>query len=178
MKRAFIILSLISIFTSCNEQETLQTYIVEKQDQPGFMSVDLPMSLIQFNTNNIPSDVKDAYKSIKKINLLGLPYLNNNEEYQNEKEAISSILDNSNLYKKLMKMDINGIRVSVYYNGDTDNISEVIVFGYSKEIGVGIARVLGSHMNPSKITQMANYIKIDPKQFGLQQFKQVIDSIN
>ena len=77
-----------------------------------------------------------------------------------------------------MKMDINGIRVSVYYNGDTDNINEVIVFGYSKEIGVGIARVLGSHMNPSKITQMANYIKIDSKQFGLQQFKQVIDSIN
>jgi len=25
---------------------------------------------------------------------------------------------------------------------------------------------------------MANYIKIDSKQFGLQQFKQVIDSIN
>lgn len=178
MKNAVIILFLITIFISCNEQDTLQTYIIEKQDQPGFMSVDLPMSLIQLNTNNIPSDIKDAYESIKKVNLLGLPYLNNNEEYEIEKEAISSILNNSTLYKKLMKMDMNEMRVSVYYNGDISNINEVIVFGYSKDIGVGVARVLGNHMNPTKITQMARYIKIDPKQLGLQQFKQVVDSIN
>ena len=178
MKKAVIILSVLAIFVSCNQQKTIQTYIVEKQDKPGFMSVDLPMSLIQLNSDKVPLDVKDGYESIKKVNVLGLPYLNNKEAYEIEKKAISLILNNSTLYKKLMKMDMNGMSVSIYYNGDANNINEVIVFGYSKKVGVGVARVIGNHMNPTKITQMAEYLKIDPNQLNLQQFEQVLDSIN
>jgi len=178
MKKAVIVLSVLAIFISCNQQKTIQTYIVEKQDKPGFMSVDLPMSLIQLNTDKAPLEVKEAYGSIKKVNVLGLPYLNNNEAYEIEKKAILSILNNSTLYKNLMKMDMNGMRISIYYNGDANDINEVIVFGYSKKIGVGVARVIGNHMNPTKITQMAEYLKIDPNQLNLQQFVQVLDSIN
>jgi len=178
MKKAVIVLSVLAIFISCNQQKTIQTYIVEKQDKPGFMSVDLPMSLIQLNTDKAPLDVKEAYGSIKKVNVLGLPYLNNNEAYEIEKKAILSILNNSTLYKNLMKMDMNGMRISIYYNGDANDINEVIVFGYSKKIGVGVARVIGNHMNPTKITQMAEYLKIDPNQLNLQQFEQVLNSIN
>ena len=178
MKKTVIILSVLAIFVSCNQQKTIQTYIVEKQDKPGFMSVDLPMSLIQLNSDKVPLDVKDGYESIKKVNVLGLPYLNNNEAYEIEKKAISLILNNSTLYKKLMKMDMNGMSVSIYYNGDANNINEVIVFGYSKKVGVGVARVIGNHMNPTKITQMAEYLKIDPNQLNLQQFKQALNSIN
>ena len=47
MKKAVIILSVLAIFVSCNQRKTIQTYIVENQDKPGFMSVDLPMSLNQ-----------------------------------------------------------------------------------------------------------------------------------
>jgi len=178
MKKAVIVLSVLAIFISCNQQKTIQTYIVEKQDKPGFMSVDLPMSLIQLNTGKAPLEVKAAYGSIKKVNVLGLPYLNNNEAYEIEKKAILSILNNSTLYKNLMKMDMNGMRISIYYNGDANDINEVIVFGYSKKIGVGVARVIGNHMNPTKITQMAEYLKIDPNQLNLQQFEQVLNSIN
>ena len=178
MKKAVIILSVLAIFVSCNQQKTIQTYIVEKQDKPGFMSVDLPMSLIQLNTDKAPLEVKEAYGSIKKVNVLGLPYLNNNEAYEIEKKTLLSILNNSTLYKNLMKMDMNGMSVSIYYNGDANDINEVIVFGYSKKIGVGVARVIGNHMNPTKITQMAEYLKIDPNQLNLQQFEQVLDSIN
>ena len=178
MKKAVIVLSVLAIFISCNQQKTIQTYIVEKQDKPGFMSVDLPMSLIQLNTDKAPLEVKEAYGSIKKVNVLGLPYLNNNEAYEIEKKVILSILNNSTLYKNLMKMDMNGMRISIYYNGDANDINEVIVFGYSKKIGVGVARVIGNHMNPTKITQMAEYLKIDPNQLNLQQFEQVLNSIN
>ena len=178
MKKSVIILTVLALFVSCNQQKTIQTYIVENQDKPGFMSVDLPMSLIQLKTDKVPLDVKDGYESIKKVNVLGLPYLNNNEAYETEKKEISLILNDSTLYKNLMKMDMNGMSVSIYYNGDANDINEVIVFGYSKKIGVGVARVIGNHMNPSKITQMAEYLKIDPNQLNLQQFKQALNSIN
>jgi len=86
MKKVVIILSVLAIYVSCNQQKTIQTYIVEKQDKPGFMSVDLPMSLIQLNTDKAPLDVKNTYESIKKVNVLGLPYLNNDEAYEKEKK--------------------------------------------------------------------------------------------
>ena len=89
MKKAVIILTVLAIFASCNQQKTIQTYIVENQDKPGFMSVDLPMSLIQLNSDKVPLDVKDGYESIKKVNVLGLPYLNNNEAYEIEKKSNS-----------------------------------------------------------------------------------------
>ncbi len=127
MKKAVTILTVLAIFVSCNQQKTIQTYIVENQDKPGFMSVDLPMSLIQLNSDKVPLDVKDGYESIKKVNVLGLTYLNNNEAYEIEKKAISLILNNSTLYKNLMKMDMNGMSVSIYYNGDANEINEVIV---------------------------------------------------
>ena len=177
MKKAVILLSVLAFFVSCNQQKTIQTYIVEKQEKPGFMSVDLPMSLIQLKTDKAPLDVKDAYESIKKVNVLGLPYLNNNEAYEIEKKTISTILNDSPLYKKLMKMDMNGMRVAIYYNGVATNINEVIVFGYSKKIGVGLARVIGDNMRPSKIIKMMEYLKIDSNKLGLQQFKKVLDSI-
>ena len=177
MKKAIIILSVLAIFVSCNQQKTIQTYIVENQDKPGFMSIDLPMSLIQLNTVKTPIDVKKTYESIKKVNVLGLPYLNNDKTYEIEKKTISTILNDSPLYKKLMKMDMNGMRVAIYYNGVATNINEVIVFGYSKKTGVGLARVIGENMNPSKIIKMTEYLKIDPSKLGLQQFKQVLDTI-
>ena len=167
---------MLSIFISCdNKQKSIQTYMVNHQDEPGFMSLDLPMSLIQLKAGEVPNDVKDAYASIKKINLLGLPYLNNKEDYESEKIEISQILNNSSLYKKLMKMDMNGMRVSIYYSG-TDDINEVIVYGYSKEMGVGVARVKGKNMNPTKISQMVNYLKLESNQMVIEQLKNVFDS--
>lgn len=177
MRKAVIILFVLALFISCNQQKTVQTYIVEKQDKPGFMSVDLPMSLIELNTDEAPLDVKNAYKSINKVNILGLPYLNNNEAYEIEKNNLSLILNNSTLYKKLMKMDMKGMKVSIYFNGNANDINEVIVFGYSKKIGVGLARVIGDNMRPSKIIKMLEYLKIDSNKLGLQQFKKVLDSI-
>lgn len=150
--------------------------MVNHQDEPGFIALDLPMSLIQLKTGEVPNDVKEAYMSIKKINLLGLPYLNNKENYESEKIEISQILNNSSLYKKLMKMDMDGIRVSIYYSGDTDDINEVILYGYSKEMGVGVARVKGKNMNPTKISQMVNYLKLDSNQMAIKQLKNVFDS--
>jgi len=87
MKKIIFILSVLSIFISCdNKQKSIQSYMVNHQDEPGFMALDLPMSLIQLKAGEVPKDVKQAYESIKKINLLGLPYLNNKEDYESEKK--------------------------------------------------------------------------------------------
>ena len=40
-----------------------------------------------------------------------------------------------------------------------DEIDEVIAYGYSPKMGVGLARILGDNMNPSDIMKMMNEVK-------------------
>ena len=96
----------------------------------------------------------------------GVPYKGNEDAYEVEKERLTKILSGDD-YKNLMRMNARGMKVSVYYTGDSDSIDEVIAFGYSKEAGVGIARLLGEDMNPGMIMEMMQNIKIDPSNMKL-----------
>lgn len=165
----------MSLLTACNQSQSLQSYLVKSQEKKGFMNIDIPSSFLQFKSPDVSEKVKNTLKSIRKINLIGLPYLNNEADYENEKKTIKEILTNSNTYKNLMRMDMKGMKVTLYYSGSSDSIDEVIAFGYSNKVGVGIARVLGEDMNLSEIIKMMKYIKMDPSQLNLNKFNISID---
>ena len=165
-----LLVVLATLLSSCSQEQSLQSYIVESQDKPGFMAVDLSSSFIQFKTQDVSEDLKETLNSIRKINLIGLPYQKDSSNYENEKEKIHSILKNSEIYRSLMKMNFEGMNVNLYYTGKTDSIDELILFGYSKKIGVGVARVLGEDMNLGNIMKMMEYIKMDPEMLNLRQF--------
>jgi len=173
MKKITTVLSFLAIvllMSSCNKEQSLQSYLVESQEKTGFMTVDIPLSFIKLKSTDVSDDIKETFKSIKKVNLVALPYQNNEEAYEVEKKAITKILKNSETYKSLMRMDVKGMKMNIYYTGETDAIDEVIAFGYSKDAGVGVARILGENMNPGKIMQMMQNIEMDPSQLNLKQF--------
>tara|TARA_B110000003_G_scaffold53347_1_gene53115 strand:- start:68270 stop:68806 length:537 start_codon:yes stop_codon:yes gene_type:complete len=158
------------LLTSCDNKLTLQSYLIESKEKKGFMNVDIPFNLIQLKNQDITEDIIKTYESIKKVNISALPYVNNEISYEIEKKILLEILNNSDNYKDLFRMDAKGMKMNIYCNGESDLIKEVIVFGYSKQVGVGVARILGDNMNPNKIMQMIEYLEIDPKQFNLKQF--------
>lgn len=177
MKKVTTVLSFVLmavILMSC-EQKSLQSYLVKAQEKEGFMTVDLPTSFIQLKDQDVPADVKATVESIKKINAVALPIKGNEEAFETEKNEIKSILSGSEKYKSLMSMKTKGVNVKVYYTGESDAIDEVIVFGYSKEYGLGIARLMGENMNPSKIMNMMNNIKIDPSNMSLSNLNLAFD---
>ena len=136
------------LLTSCNRELTLQSYLVESQTKKGFTSIDLPMSFIQPKKDEVSDEIKNVYQSIRKVNLVGFPYSNNEVTYETEKKTLKAIFKNSDSYKNLIKADLKGTKLNLYYNDDMDSIDEFIVFGYSKEVGLGVARILGEDMNP------------------------------
>ena len=175
MKNLKTILSLfvvVLIMTSCKKNASLQGYLVESQEKQRFITVDLPVSFLELKNEDVSEDIKQTIKSIRKINLVGLPYKGNEEAYEVEKEKLTAILSNTN-YKSLMRMNVKGMKVNLYYTGDSDAIDEVIAFGYSKEAGVGIARLLGENMNPGKIIEMMQNVKMTADKLNLGQFNAV-----
>lgn len=172
MKKAFIYLLLSAFVTlSCKNEASLQSYLVDSQDKKGFITLDIPLSILQLSMSKASEDDKKAFESIRKINIIGLPYKDTNEiTYEVEKEKLKEILKNSD-YKKLINFKKDGMHATIYYSGKTAAINEIIAFGYAKEMGLGVARLLGNNMNPGKIMEMMKKSNINIDNLDLNQFK-------
>lgn len=173
IKIPLLLLFLLSITASCKNEKSLQAYLVESQEKKEFITVDIPTDFLQLKSQDVSEDVKVTLESIRKVNLVALPFEGNESKYEEEKVTLKKIFKDNEEYKSLMSMKAKGMYVKLYYTGDTEAIDEVIAFGYGEKVGVGVARLLGSNMNPAKIIEMMNSIKIDPDSINLKQFKTI-----
>ena len=173
MKKITTVLAILFVTlmaTSCSNKQSLQEYLVESQEKNDFITFDIPVNFFKPKSDQVSEEVLETIKSIRKINVVALPYQNNEEAYAVEKEKINTILKDSDTYKSLMSMKVRDMNVKLFYTGNTDAINEVIAFGYAKDTGVGVARILGENMNPSLIIKMMNDISLDGSGVNLSQF--------
>jgi ribosomal protein L15 len=169
---AFLVLFAIS----CKNEKSLQTYLVDSSGKEGFFSGDLPVSSVLSPKADVSDEVKSTIKSIKKINVAFLKKTAENDAaYETEKAKLKNIFTDNNDYKTLMGMKAKGMNVKVYYSGETESIGEVIAFGYSKEVGVGVARLLGENMNPAKIMEVMNSMQMDTDNGSLENFAKMFN---
>lgn len=155
------ILFVVLVATSCNNDKSLQKYLVETSGKEGFMTGDIPVSSLISAKADVSEEIKETMNSVKKINVVFLAKTAENQAmYEAEKNTLKNIFTNKD-YKSLGKMKAQGMNISVYYTGETDSLDEVIAFGYSNEAGVGVARLLGENMNPAKMLEMLNSITMD-----------------
>jgi hypothetical protein len=170
------ILFLVVLVSSCKSEKTLQRYLVDSQEKTGFITVDIPTTFLQLKSEDVSSEVKETLKSIKKVNVVYLPIKGNEDRYVAEKMELKNVFSNDD-YKSLMTMKAQGMHVNVYYTGDTESIDEVIAFGYGKQAGVGVARLLGDNMNPAKIIAMMNSVTINEDNISIDQFNDIFKSL-
>jgi hypothetical protein len=172
------LLLILSITISCNSTPSLQKYIVESKENDQFVSVDLPASILQLKNENVSEEIKNTFQTLKKVNFLALPLTSSNVDFYNsEKEKVKQILKNTK-YKELMRMNIGSANVSINYLGEEDAVDEVIIFGSESEKGFAIIRVIGENMNPAKIMELAQEIKVDGESNQIKQLEDLIISAN
>jgi hypothetical protein len=164
MIKSSTILSLMLVaflVTSCNNDKSLQKYLVETSGKEGFMTGDIPVSSLISAKADISDEIKETIKSVKKINVVFLAKTTENQTiYEAEKNTLKNIFTNND-YKSLGKLKAQGMNINVYYTGKTDSLDEVIAFGYSNIVGVGVARLLGENMDPAKMLEMLQNITMD-----------------
>lgn len=153
---------LVVFASACKNEKSLQAYLVDTSGKEGFFTGDLPVSSVLSPKAEVSDDVKETLKSIKKINVAYLPIKDDNTAaYETEKAKLKNIFTDNDDYKSLMAMKFKGMNVKVFYTGNTDAIDEVIAFGFGDKQGVGVARLLGENMNPAKVIEMLNSVKMD-----------------
>ncbi len=171
-----ILLTIVLFVNACKNEKSLQEYLVNTSGKEGFYTGDLPISSILKANADVTDEIKETIKSIKKINIAFLPKSDDNTTtYNVEKEKLKNIFKDNDNYKSLMSMKMKGMNVKLYYSGKTDAIDEVIVFGYGEKNGVGVARLLGENMNPSKIIEMMNNVNVDSNNASFKNFSNILN---
>lgn len=154
VEKMALTLLLAILMTACSSTQSLQEYYVDNEGNPNFMSVDLPVSLLNMEKADLTEDQRDALGSLKKLNILAFKITEDNlAEFQKEKSTINAILKNSK-FTELMKMNTSFGKASVRYLGDDDAIDEVVIYGDSEDKGLMLVRVLGKNMNPAKLMEL------------------------
>ncbi len=161
-------LVLVVLLGSCSSQQSLQEYYVDNKENPNFISLDIPASILNMDEADLTKTQKEAVASLKKFNLLAFKKTETNAaDYKLEKTKVKQILKDDG-FVELMKINSQYGKGVVKYLGDENAIDEVIIYGDSKEKGFALVRVLGKDMNPAHIVQLMQAIqKSDYKGEGL-----------
>lgn len=147
------------LLASCASQQSLQEYYVDNKENPNFISLDIPASILKMDEVELTKVQKEAIESLRKFNLLAFKKTSENAtEYKLEKAKVKEILKNED-FIELMKINSSYGKGVIKYLGEDDAIDEVIIYGDSKEQGFALVRVLGKNMNPSHIMQIMQAIQ-------------------
>ncbi|HLU80738.1 MAG TPA: DUF4252 domain-containing protein [Flavobacteriaceae bacterium] len=160
----YIALFLSIIFSSCNENPTLQEYYVESQSRDDFVILDIPSAVFLGVDPRLDETTKEKLRSIEKANILAFPKNEKTDSiFKNEKKKVENILENED-YKLLMEFSHSDNRVKVMYVGETRSIDEMIFYGDSEDFGFAVARILGNDMNPKVVVDYIRNFNSDTTQ--------------
>lgn len=150
---------MILFLTSCNSEPSLQQYFVDSQEKEGFVTTTIPKGILGLDVSNMSATSQKAYNSIDKVNLLYYPIdQQNTAAFEKENAQLNAILKSGD-FKTLMTHKSDGVNMRFLYDGADDSIDEMIVYGSSPEMGLGVARVLGDDMNLGAIMKMMEEMK-------------------
>jgi hypothetical protein len=143
---------------SCDTSKSLQSYIVEKQDDNRFMKVDFATSLMS-ELDSLPEEQKQVLAAIKKMNVVAYPKKEGSQaDFDMETKRVSFIFDQER-YQVLGSFKANNQNVTLMYLGKEDAIDEVIVYAIDNDKGFAIFRLLGNNMNPSDILKLSGMLE-------------------
>ncbi|MEO0526777.1 MAG: DUF4252 domain-containing protein [Bacteroidota bacterium] len=155
---SFVLVSLM-ILSACSSTQSLQEYYVDSAENPNFITLDVPTSILNLEDTDLTNVQRKALGSLKKMNLLAFKKTTQNAaEYKMEKARVKEILKNKD-FVELMKLNSSYGKGVIKYLGDEDAIDEVIIYGSSDDKGFALVRVLGDNMNPAYIVQLLQAIQ-------------------
>ena len=122
--KSFLLFVFASIcLVSCNAKPTLQTYFVDHQETPNFISMDVPVSFLGTDDIQMTEIQRQAINSIDKLNMLGYSLKSGNIDVFNAEVGNVKALLKDKRYNELLRLgNQKDGRVKISYIGDDDQI--------------------------------------------------------
>lgn len=158
LKVYYVAIALL-ILSACSSTQSLQEYYVDNSDNPNFISLDLPASLLNLDKVELTPEQREAVQSLKKLNILAFKKTETNGvDFEAEKAKVNAILKNDK-YVQLMKLNSSFGKGVVKYLGDENAIDEVVIYGSNDGKGFALIRILGDNMNPAHLVELVQALQ-------------------
>lgn len=161
--RKYILLVVLAFLISCQNQQSVQEYLVAKQDDPAFKTLSLTPNLLTSTFDELAEDEVATLEKVKSVNLAFLVNDPESQKFSNESEILEDIMRQKQ-YKSLMRINTNNKKMNLLYIGDPDAIDELLFYGNSEDIGLLLARINSYDLEPNdvmKIVKMAKDFDLD-----------------
>ena len=143
------------VLCCCSSAPSLQTYFVDNQEKNGFISIDVPISVLGLESIEMSSSENEALKSISKFNILSFSLdSNNHAKYSEELLKIKQLFIDSSYEKIISIGNTKDGKVRVYTVDNNGYLKEIVIFVNSNKTGFSIIRVLGNEMDLEKIFKL------------------------
>ena len=176
MKKLLFIFSLILAGTSMQscKQDSIQQFFIDSQEKEEYIVFDMPISLFSSGQDHLNEADQAVLNSVKKVNFVALTKKNADDILlQSELQRVKTILNNSE-YQEIMQMNQENMGIAVYFIGEEDAIEEMILVAHQKEMGFGVARLIGEDMNINELMNLSQKIKIDPSKLPVEEFSSLL----
>lgn len=149
----------ILLLASCASQQSLQEYYVDNSENPDFLSLSIPASVLNLDEVELTDQEKEVVSTLRKFNILAFRIKEDNlQTYQEERKKVKEILKQDG-YTDLIKFNMKEGKGILKYQGEANAIDEILLFGDSKEQGFILVRILGDDMNPAHAQFMIDAMK-------------------
>ncbi len=155
----FVAIVMVIALSGCSSTQSLQEYYIDNTENPNFLHLDVPTSILNLEKADLTETQRIALSSLKKLNILAFKKtVDNTADYKVEKQQVKAILSGDS-YTELMKMNTDFGRATIKYLGEDDAIDEVIIYGDNDDKGFALIRVLGNDMNPAHFIQLLQAVQ-------------------
>lgn len=152
----FFIVALV--LAGCSATPSIQEYYVSKTEDPSFLVVDIPTSILGFETNSLSQEEQEAFDSFQKLNvLLFRKTAANADQLSTELTTVRTIIDNKN-FEPLLVLSDKQYNGKLVFEGTVEKPNEIVFFGSADE-GFVLARLLGRNMPVEKAMLLARAIQ-------------------
>lgn len=175
IKKMIFAFAALGVLSACTSHQSLQEYYVDSAENPNFLAIDIPASILNLDKVELSDGEREVIKSLKKLNVLAFKKTTDNVmEFKQEKAKVADILKDER-FVELMKLNSAYGKGVVKYLGDEDAIDEVVIYGNSEDKGFALIRILGDNMNPAQMMTLVQALqKSDYKGAGMGEISQFL----
>lgn len=154
----FLMYCVVFLVVGCSSAPSIQEYYVSKTEDPNFLVIDIPTSILGIDTKSLTDEEKEALNSFQKINVLLFRKTESNADmFPAELSMVRSIID-AKTFEPLLVMSDRQYSGKLVLEGTVEGPDEIVFFGAADE-GFVLARLIGRDMQVEKAMLLANTIQ-------------------
>ena len=148
--KKLLTLAVLVAFASCSKTQSIQSYYVEKSEDPNFLVIDIPTSILGINNEVLSEEEQAALDSFQKLNILMFRKTAANvEKFPKELKTVCEIIDVEQ-FDPLMVVSDRQFSGKLLLEGSVERPDEIVFLGSASDQGFLLARLIGSKMQVEK----------------------------